>query len=108
MAMLWLSAVVSLLLSSSLHAAGAGAGASSLSVRRYDAIFSFGDSFADTGNNPVVFGWYSVFDPVTRPPYGSTFFGHPTGRNCDGRLVVDFVGPIIFSRAVDSSMRGQA
>ncbi|EEC70203.1 hypothetical protein OsI_00949 [Oryza sativa Indica Group] len=91
MTMLWLSAVVSLLLSSSLHAAGAGAGASSLSVRRYDAIFSFGDSFADTGNNPVVFGWYSVFDPVTRPPYGSTFFGHPTGRNCDGRLVVDFV-----------------
>uniref|UniRef100_A0A0D9Y5D6 Esterase n=1 Tax=Oryza glumipatula TaxID=40148 RepID=A0A0D9Y5D6_9ORYZ len=87
MTMLWLSAVVSLLLSSSLHAAGA----SSLSVRRYDAIFSFGDSFADTGNNPVVFGWYSVFDPVTRPPYGSTFFGHPTGRNCDGRLVVDFV-----------------
>lgn len=60
--------------------------------RRYDTIFSFGDSFADTGNNPAVFAWYSVFDPVTRPPYGSTFFGRPTGRNCDGRLILDFLG----------------
>ncbi|KAL6850105.1 hypothetical protein ACP4OV_020732 [Aristida adscensionis] len=59
--------------------------------RRYDAIFSLGDSFADTGNNPAVFAWYSVFDPVTRPPYGTTFFGRPTGRNSDGRLILDFI-----------------
>ncbi|SPT15639.1 unnamed protein product [Triticum aestivum] len=58
---------------------------------RYKSIFSFGDSFADTGNNPVVFGWYSVFDHVTRPPYGTTFFGRPTGRNGDGRLIIDFI-----------------
>ncbi|KAF6998440.1 hypothetical protein CFC21_014562 [Triticum aestivum] len=58
---------------------------------RYQSIFSFGDSFADTGNNPIVFGWYSVFDPVTRPPYGTTFFGRPTGRNGDGRLIIDFI-----------------
>jgi hypothetical protein len=58
----------------------------------YQSIFSFGDSFADTGNNPVVFQWYSIFDPVTRPPYGTTFFGRPTGRNGDGRLIIDFVG----------------
>ena len=63
-----------------------------LSARRYDSIFSFGDSFADTGNNPIVFGWYSVFDPVTRPPYGTTFFGRHTGRNGDGRLIIDFIG----------------
>ncbi|CAO2186245.1 unnamed protein product [Urochloa humidicola] len=64
---------------------------SSVHRRRYHSIFSFGDSFADTGNNPAVFGWYSIFDPVMRLPYGSTFFGHPTGRNCDGRLILDFI-----------------
>ncbi|XP_044354510.1 uncharacterized protein [Triticum aestivum] len=62
-----------------------------LSARRYDSIFSFGDSFSDTGNNPVVFAASSVFDPVTRPPYGSTYFGRPTGRNSDGRLIIDFI-----------------
>ncbi|RLM92232.1 GDSL esterase/lipase [Panicum miliaceum] len=59
--------------------------------RRYDSIFSLGDSFTDTGNNPAVFAWYSIPDPVTRPPYGTTFFGRPTGRNCDGRLIIDFI-----------------
>ncbi|KAF6992720.1 hypothetical protein CFC21_009683 [Triticum aestivum] len=57
----------------------------------YQSIFSFGDSFADTGNNPVVFKWYSIFDPVTRPPYGTSFFGRHTGRNGDGRLIIDFI-----------------
>jgi hypothetical protein len=60
--------------------------------RRYDAIFSLGDSYADTGNGPVVFGWHGIANPVMRPPYGSTFFGRPTGRNCDGRLAIDFLG----------------
>ncbi|PUZ58738.1 hypothetical protein GQ55_5G532100 [Panicum hallii var. hallii] len=59
--------------------------------RRYGSIFSLGDSYADTGNGPVVFGWHSIANPVMRPPYGSTFFGRPTGRNCDGRLPIDFL-----------------
>jgi hypothetical protein len=59
----------------------------------FDSIFAFGDSFTDTGNNPVVFGWYDVFDVVVRPPYGMTFFGgRPTGRNSNGRLIIDFIG----------------
>jgi hypothetical protein len=70
-------------------------GADPLPARRYDSIFSFGDSFADTGNNPAVFAENDVFDPVTRPPYGSTFFGRPTGRNSDGRLIIDFIGNIM-------------
>jgi len=60
--------------------------------RRYGSIFSLGDSYADTGNGPVAFGWHSIANPVMRPPYGSTFFGRPTGRNCDGRLPIDFLG----------------
>ncbi|KAJ1298274.1 hypothetical protein BS78_01G440900 [Paspalum vaginatum] len=62
--------------------------------RRYDAIFSLGDSYADTGNGPVAFRCYNITaNPVMRPPYGSgsTFFGRPTGRNCDGRLAIDFI-----------------
>ncbi|VAI69370.1 unnamed protein product [Triticum turgidum subsp. durum] len=58
----------------------------------FESIFAFGDSFTDTGNNPIVFGWYNVFDVVMRPPYGMTSFGGlPTGRNCNGRLIIDFI-----------------
>ncbi|XP_037406073.1 GDSL esterase/lipase At1g28600-like isoform X1 [Triticum dicoccoides] len=66
---------------------GLGSGSSALSC--YSRIFSFGDSLTDTGNyvrltakNPSPYG---------APPYGTTFFGHPTGRASDGRLVIDFI-----------------
>ncbi|KAL6849978.1 hypothetical protein ACP4OV_020605 [Aristida adscensionis] len=59
--------------------------------RRYDSILSFGDSFADTGNNLVVFATHSLANPAAAPTYGITFFGHPTGRNSNGRLVIDFI-----------------
>lgn len=58
----------------------------------YNAIFSFGDSYADTGNFvKLVKGILPsvVFD---NPEYGMTYFGQPTGRSSDGRLVVDFIG----------------
>ncbi|KAL6850103.1 hypothetical protein ACP4OV_020730 [Aristida adscensionis] len=80
-----------LLLASTQSQPAVSAGHPSPRRRRYDSIFSFGDSFADSGNKPVVFAWYSVFNPVMRPPYGSTFFGHPTGRTTDGRLILDFI-----------------
>ena len=66
--------------------------ASSTSTRCYKTIYSFGDSLADTGN--------SYYDPdappsqslALNPPYGETYFHHPTGRWSDGRLVIDFFG----------------
>ncbi|TYH64576.1 hypothetical protein ES332_D07G276300v1 [Gossypium tomentosum] len=50
---------------------------------RFPAIFNFGASNSDTGGFAAAF-----FQP--KPPYGDTFFGMPSGRACDGRLIVDF------------------
>ncbi|TVU22933.1 hypothetical protein EJB05_32654 [Eragrostis curvula] len=88
-------AAVSLLLVVVLLSATPDADAASSSSTgrryRYGSIFSFGDSYADTGNNPVAFRRLSLFDPVMRPPYGATFFRRPTGRDSDGRLAIDFI-----------------
>lgn len=55
----------------------------------YSSIFSFGDSIADTGN------LYLISQPPSDhcffPPYGQTYFHHPSGRCSDGRLIIDFI-----------------
>lgn len=55
---------------------------------QFPAIYNFGDSNSDTG------GISASMSPVN-PPYGETFFGHPAGRFCDGRLIIDFIGKSI-------------
>ncbi|GLJ50054.1 hypothetical protein SUGI_1064600 [Cryptomeria japonica] len=52
------------------------------------ALFVFGDSYSDTGNVEEAFPFRS---DAEKPPYGSTFFGAPSGRFSDGRLIVDFL-----------------
>jgi len=54
----------------------------------YTRLFSLGDSVSDTGNLASV----APNDSVLAFPYGETFFHRPTGRFCDGRLIVDFIG----------------
>uniref|UniRef100_A0A453EEB1 GDSL esterase/lipase n=1 Tax=Aegilops tauschii subsp. strangulata TaxID=200361 RepID=A0A453EEB1_AEGTS len=56
-----------------------------------ESIITFGDSFTDTGNAIVVLAEKSRFDPTVQPPYGMTFFGCPTGRYSNGRLIIDFI-----------------
>ncbi|KAH6773630.1 GDSL-like Lipase/Acylhydrolase superfamily protein [Perilla frutescens var. frutescens] len=56
---------------------------------KYDSIFSFGDSLADTGN--LLLSGALKFPVIGEFPYGETFFRHATGRCSDGRLIVDFI-----------------
>lgn len=60
----------------------------------YKSIISFGDSLADTGNLLRLDRLSSSSNTPPHfflPPYGETFFHHPTGRCSDGRLVIDFI-----------------
>ncbi|TVU12495.1 hypothetical protein EJB05_46146, partial [Eragrostis curvula] len=67
-----------------LAASGAG--------HKYEAMFSFGDSLSDTGNICVnKSATAQLLLTVAQPPYGMSYFGHPTCRCSDGRLVVDFL-----------------
>jgi hypothetical protein len=54
----------------------------------YKRIFSFGDSLIDTGN----FAFSNRRCPLMELPYGMTYFKRPTGRVCDGRVLIDFYG----------------
>ncbi|KAJ1281987.1 hypothetical protein BS78_03G015400 [Paspalum vaginatum] len=58
-------------------------------AREYAAIFSFGDSLSDTGNLCV--DGIPDYLATARLPYGMTYFGYPTGRVSDGRVIVDFI-----------------
>ncbi|KAF8694276.1 hypothetical protein HU200_038414 [Digitaria exilis] len=64
-----------------------------------DAIYSFGDSIADTGNllreGPVGF-----FASIGSYPYGKTL-GKPTGRCSDGLLVIDYFGGPYMDKGAD-------
>ncbi|KAF5195316.1 GDSL esterase/lipase [Thalictrum thalictroides] len=56
------------------------------------AIFSFGDSLFDAGNNHFNRNCTVQAD---FPPYGQNFFHHPTGRFTNGRTVVDFISQLL-------------
>lgn len=69
------------------HASTAASGAKSSTFRK---IYAFGDSFTDTGNTKTIAG-VGAYLSASNPPYGRTFFHHPTNRFSDGRLVIDFL-----------------
>nr|BAX24825.1 putative esterase [Oryza glumipatula] len=74
-------------------AGGVGGGGGDGGMRcKYNAMFVFGDSLADTGNICVnKSAAATLLLTFAQPPYGMTYFGHPTCRCSDGRLVVDFL-----------------
>ena len=58
------------------------------------ALFVFGDSLFDPGNNDFI-KTTTTFQ-ANFPPYGETFFKLPTGRFTDGRIIPDFIGKSAF------------
>ncbi|KAG4913950.1 hypothetical protein JHK84_054401 [Glycine max] len=52
---------------------------------KYPAVFNFGDSNSDTGELAAGLGFQVA------PPNGQDYFKIPSGRFCDGRLIVDFL-----------------
>ncbi|CAN0871285.1 GDSL esterase/lipase EXL3 [Linum grandiflorum] len=57
-----------------------------LTVSEVPAIFVFGDSILDTGNNNYLTTW----NKCNFPPYGRNFLsGKPTGRFSDGKIISD-------------------
>ncbi|CAO2175104.1 unnamed protein product [Urochloa humidicola] len=65
------------------------AGPPTAAAREYAAIFNFGDSLTDAGNLCV--DGIPDYLATARLPYGMTYFGYPTGRVSDGRVVIDFI-----------------
>ncbi|KAJ4821888.1 GDSL esterase/lipase 6 [Turnera subulata] len=64
----------------------------SSSSHNVPAIFIFGDSIFDAGNNHFNKNCSAQAD---FPPYGSSFFHHPTGRFTNGRTVADFISQFL-------------
>ncbi|XP_022871278.1 GDSL esterase/lipase 6 [Olea europaea var. sylvestris] len=65
---------------------------SAISGSNVPSIYVFGDSLFDAGNNHYNKNCTAQAD---FPPYGSTFFHHPTGRFTNGRTVADFISRFI-------------
>lgn len=59
---------------------------------RFPALFSFGTSLSDTGNGVLT---NRIFNSSAQFPYGETYFGRPSGRFCDGRIMLDFLAQSI-------------
>lgn len=55
----------------------------------YPAVFNFGDSNSDTGELAAAMGF------LVSPPNGQKYFKTPSGRFCDGRLIVDFLSKFL-------------
>lgn len=61
--------------------------------RSNKALFIFGDSFLDAGNNNYINT--TSLDQANFLPYGETYFKFPTGRFSDGRLISDFIAEYV-------------
>ncbi|XP_020213924.1 GDSL esterase/lipase 5 [Cajanus cajan] len=59
------------------------------SPKQHAALFVFGDSLFDVGNNNYINT--TADNQANYSPYGETFFKYPSGRFSDGRVIPDFI-----------------
>ncbi|GAY38680.1 hypothetical protein CUMW_038510 [Citrus unshiu] len=60
--------------------------------QQFPAMFVFGDSLVDCGNNNYI----SSLARANYLPYGIDFIGAgPTGRFCNGKTIIDFLGDLL-------------
>ncbi|KAH6810166.1 hypothetical protein C2S51_023928 [Perilla frutescens var. frutescens] len=59
---------------------------------KYTSMYIFGDSLIDNGNN---INFPDSLAKANYPPYGIDFPTGPTGRFCNGKIVVDFIAEMI-------------
>ncbi|GAY60345.1 hypothetical protein CUMW_201280 [Citrus unshiu] len=59
----------------------------SIKLEKHVALFGFGDSLYDPGNN----NFLNISIGCNYPPYGETYFKFPTGRCSDGHLIPYFI-----------------
>ncbi|XP_078174980.1 GDSL esterase/lipase At1g28570-like [Carex rostrata] len=77
-------------------------------IPSFNAIVSFGSSYEDTGNIAILAPTAPAYRPFLNPPYGETYFHHPTGRASDGRLIIDIIaGNLGFPFLPPSLSQGQ-
>ncbi|EFJ35526.1 hypothetical protein SELMODRAFT_80828 [Selaginella moellendorffii] len=73
-----------------------------LSTRKVPGLFVLGDSTVDAGNNLYI---SNPIVEVSVPPYGDTYFGHPTGRYTNGRTLPDFLATSLGLRFPDPYLK---
>lgn len=72
------------------------------SVPQHKALFVFGDSLFDPGNNQYLTN--GIKPQTSNWPYGETYFNYPTGRFSDGRILPDFIGLISLSSLFNANI----
>lgn len=55
---------------------------------QFSAMFVFGDSLVDSGNN----NFLNSLAKANYIPYGIDYYMGPTGRFCNGKTFIDFLG----------------
>ena len=62
----------------------------------YPALFAFGDSILDTGNN----NFLRTLIKCNFPPYGRDLGGNATGRWSNGKVPTDLIGNSHFTHSI--------